>query len=197
MSPWRQATATNQETIASFGFESAVRESGKIPTAVPSSTAASFPVKSLHVPRVPPAHMAIPMKDADDSIADDALLRVDDWRLHKHADYQRVYQSSRKQFSTLMSYFAAPQPAEGAGAGPRVGITAGKVLGKAVDRNRIKRRMRAAIVSNLDALHAQMDVVLHPKRSVLDAEWTVLQNEVRRVFMKIQSSTQSAPERRA
>ena len=118
-----------------------------------------------------------------------------DWRLHKHADYQRVYQSSRKQFSPLMTYFAAPQPAGFAGGGPRVGITAGKVMGKAVDRNRIKRRMRAAIRSNLATLRADVDVVLHPRRSVLDAEWAALSSEVRRIFSKIQSGSSPATSR--
>ena len=42
-------------------------------------------------------------------------------------------------------------------------------MGKAVERNRIKRRMRAAIVSNLDVLRNGVDVVLHPKPSVLTA----------------------------
>ena len=115
-----------------------------------------------------------------------AIYPSRDWRLHKHADYQRVYQSSRKQFSSLMTYFASRQPAGFASAGPRIGITAGKVLGKAVERNRIKRRMRAAIVSNLDVLCAEVDVVLHPKRSVLDAEWAALASDVRRVFEKVQ-----------
>lgn len=109
-----------------------------------------------------------------------------DWRLHKHADYQRVYQASRKQFSALMTYFAAAQPPAHVGDGPRVGITAGKVLGKAVERNRIKRRMRAAIVGNLDVLQCKVDVVLHPKRSVLTAEWAALKSDVRRVFLKIE-----------
>lgn len=111
-----------------------------------------------------------------------------DWRLHRHADYQRVYGASRKQFSSLMSYFVATRPADDAGAGPRVGITAGKVLGNAVERNRIKRRMRAAISAALDALTADLDVVLHPKRAVLTAEWAALRNEVRRIFVKIQSA---------
>jgi hypothetical protein len=43
--------------------------------------------------------------------------------------------------------------------------------------------------------------VLHPKRSVLTAEWAVLRNEVRRIFVKVQesiaeSSTRSLPERK-
>jgi ribonuclease P protein component len=109
-----------------------------------------------------------------------------DSRLHKHADYQRVYGSSRKQFSSLMTYFAAPRPAEQRDMGPRIGITAGKVLGKAVDRNRIKRRMRAAIAANLDALHSDLDVVLHPRRAVLTADWAELRNEVRRIFVKLE-----------
>lgn len=118
-----------------------------------------------------------------------------DWRLHKHADYQRVYQASRKQFSTRMSYFVAAQPAGSAGIGPRVGITAGKVLGKAVERNRIKRRVRAAIVGNLDVLRNGVDVVLHPKRSVLTTEWPELRNEVRSIFVKIEGvRAQARPE---
>jgi len=57
---------------------------------------------------------------------------------------------------------------------------------KAVDRNRIKRRMRAAV-----ALHAglladlPLDVILHPRRSVLTLEWDRLQREVANVFRAI------------
>ena len=75
------------------------------------------------------------------------------FRLRKHADYQRVYKASRKQFGKQMSYFFMLRPALGAdgtalrGAdteGARVGLTVGKVMGKAVDRNRIKRLSREA-----------------------------------------------------
>jgi ribonuclease P protein component len=56
-------------------------------------------------------------------------------RLRKHADYQRVYAASRKRRSASMSWFLAPQ---GELSVPRVGLTAGKVLGKSHERNRIK-----------------------------------------------------------
>jgi ribonuclease P protein component len=69
------------------------------------------------------------------------------FRLRKHADYQRVYKASRKNFAKQMSYFFTLRTAseietdpDGA-TGPRIGLTVGKVMGKAVDRNRIKRRM--------------------------------------------------------
>jgi ribonuclease P protein component len=121
------------------------------------------------------------------------------FRLRKHADYQRVYKSSRKQFAKQMSFFFTlrmPQAAERAldPTVPRVGLTVGKVMGKAVDRNRIKRRMREAVRRNLPLLSAPVDVILHPRRSVIDLEFTALQREVAQVFRQVQkSATRSVP----
>ena len=94
------------------------------------------------------------------------------FRLRKHADYQSVYKRGRKQFAKQMSYFFAVR--EGLAGGPRIGLTVGKVMGKAVDRNRIKRRMRAAVEKNLHLLTAPVDVVLHPRRGVIDCEFSRL-----------------------
>ncbi len=112
------------------------------------------------------------------------------FRLRKHADYQRVYISSRKQFSKQMTYFAALRPptAELPADTPRVGLTAGKVLGGAVERNRIKRRMREAVRMHLDELQLPLDVILHPRRSVLTLEFAALEREVRQVFRSVQNA---------
>jgi ribonuclease P protein component len=117
------------------------------------------------------------------------------FRLRKHADYQRVYKASRKQFAKQMTYFFTLRPRLGAdgtplrdtdAASPRIGLTVGKVMGKAVDRNRIKRRMREAVRKNLSALSTPVDVVLHPRRSVIDLEFATLDREVANIFRAIQ-----------
>jgi len=116
-----------------------------------------------------------------------SLVTPSDGRLRKHADYQRVYQRSRKHFSSSMTYFFAARAASPA-IGPRVGLTAGRVLGKAVERNRIKRRMRAAVRANLALLTRNVDVILHPRRTVLTAEFDSLEREVSRVFSLVEKS---------
>ena len=67
-------------------------------------------------------------------------------------------------------------------AGPRVGLTVGKVLGKAHDRNRIKRRMREALRRHVDLLSNGFDLILHPRRSVLTIEFAKLEAEVVRIL---------------
>ncbi len=115
------------------------------------------------------------------------------FRLRKHADYQRVYKAGRKQFGRQMAWFFALRDAETAARseteGPRIGLTVPKSLGKAVTRNRIKRRLREAVRAALPLLSASVDVVLHPKRSVLEAEFAVIEREVQTIFRSVQAAT--------
>ena len=78
--------------------------------------------------------------------------------------------------------FGAAGECRGYAAGARVGLTAGKVLGKAHDRNRIKRRMREVLRRHVDLLPAGFDLILHPRRSVLTLEFAKLEAEIVRIL---------------
>ena len=113
-------------------------------------------------------------------------------RLRKHADFQRAYAASRKRQSASMSWFLAVQPEvgnTGAGFAPpaRVGLTVGKVLGKAHERNRIKRRMREALRRHVDLLPEGADLILHPRRVVLTMEFGKLEAEVVRILTQVRA----------
>jgi ribonuclease P protein component len=120
-------------------------------------------------------------------------------RLQKHADYQRAYAASRKRQSASMSWFLALRQPPGTGLGteqgpvqptaPRVGLTAGKVLGKAHERNRIKRRMREALRRHVDLLPEGCDLILHPRRSILNLEFKKLEAEIVRILHQASAET--------
>lgn len=104
-------------------------------------------------------------------------------RLLKHADFQAVYQRGRKHFTGNLAVFYRDR---GDQAGPRVGFTVSKALGGAVERNRIRRRLRAAVRRRLGRLGRPVDVVLHPRKSVLEMEFARLDAEIESLFTVIQ-----------
>ena len=81
----------------------------------------------------------------------------------------------------------APAAAAVAPAAARVGLTVGKVIGKAHERNRIKRRMREALRRHLDLLPGGVDLILHPRRTVLTIEFAKLEAEVMRILQQAKS----------
>ncbi|MGZ4819898.1 MAG: ribonuclease P protein component [Terriglobales bacterium] len=106
-------------------------------------------------------------------------------RLLRHADFERVYKQGRRHFAAHMTVFYLPRR-DGDG-GTRVGFTVGKVLGGAVVRNRMKRRLREAVRLH-GMIPAAMDVVINPKKSLLTAAFVDVQREIRRAFDVINKS---------
>lgn len=119
-------------------------------------------------------------------------------RLLRHADFERVYKLGRRHFSASMTVFYWPRPeAGGAGAkapaartavasGLRIGFTVGRALGGAVQRNRMKRRLREAVRLTLPSSGPGADVVINPKKSLLTVEFAAVVNEVSRAFVVIE-----------
>ncbi|HXZ80615.1 MAG TPA: ribonuclease P protein component [Terriglobales bacterium] len=106
-------------------------------------------------------------------------------KLLKHADFQRVYKGGKRHFGGHLTFFYLPQRDRLAEGGPRLGLTVGRVLGGAVERNRIRRRVREAVRLHLGDLSVPMDVVINPKKSAGTVAFPQLQAEVIRAFQVI------------
>jgi ribonuclease P protein component len=102
-------------------------------------------------------------------------------RLLRHADFQSVYKQGRRHFAAHMTVFYLRR-VEGEGA--RVGFTVGRALGAAVDRNRMKRRLREAVRLH-GMVSAPVDVVINPKKSLLKAEFLDIRDEIAKAFRTI------------
>jgi ribonuclease P protein component len=132
-------------------------------------------------------------------------------RLLRHADFERVYKQGRRHFSASMTVFYWPRPERetpvtpgGLTAKPttglRIGFTVGRALGGAVQRNRMKRRLREAVRMTRPIAGVAADVVINPKKSLLTTDFAAVLNEVTRAFAVIEEklsqkqSEKAAPE---
>lgn len=99
-------------------------------------------------------------------------------RLLKRADFQNVYKNGFRHSNPLFTAFLLRTGLSRT----RVGFTAPRALGKAVDRNRIRRRVREAARLHYRELGAGWDVVFNPRRAARDAGFSRLEKEVSRLF---------------
>ncbi|MBI4907507.1 MAG: ribonuclease P protein component [Acidobacteria bacterium] len=100
----------------------------------------------------------------------------------RSSDFRRVYDNGSRFAGPL---FAAFFVANAEPAGPRVGFTTPRALGKAVRRNRIKRRIREALRLELSTIAPDWDVVINPRKPALTASWEHVQTEVRKLARRL------------
>ena len=98
--------------------------------------------------------------------------------VRKRADFELIYKTGFKRSGRLMTMFTREREA-----GPaRLGIAATRKMGAAVERNRAKRLVRELFRHNKPA--AALDVVVVPRREMLDAAYDRIEAEFRLLLNK-------------
>jgi len=102
-----------------------------------------------------------------------------DVRLLRHADFERVYKQGRRHFASDLTAFYRRREE---GSTLRIGFTVSKMLGGAVHRNRMRRRLREAVRLNWPEFQAPVDIVINPKKSLLTVDFSDLSKQIGQIF---------------
>ena len=98
--------------------------------------------------------------------------------VRKRADFELIYKTGFKRSGRLMTMFTRDREV-----GPaRLGIAATKKMGASVERNRAKRLARELFRHNKP--EGAIDVVVIPRREMLDAPYARLEAEFRSLLAK-------------
>src|ERR671917_2052792 len=81
-------------------------------------------------------------------------------RLSRSGEFERVYREGRSHASRHLVVYAFPRAGEPDGEAPRLGVSVGRKLGGAVERNRVKRMLREAFWAAADELQDGLDFVI-------------------------------------
>ena len=101
-------------------------------------------------------------------------------RLRKRKEFLGVYERGDKIQSTYFVLYML----ENGRPHHRLGITASRKIGRAVVRNRIKRRLREIFRTNKQAVFPHCDLVVNAKRSAAQARNQQIQEDILKGFLR-------------
>ena len=81
-------------------------------------------------------------------------------RLSRSRDFETVYRRGRSVSTRFLVLYSFPREEDDASGDPRFGLAVSRKVGGAVERNRLKRRLRAVLTELGDAVPAGRDYVL-------------------------------------
>jgi ribonuclease P protein component len=92
-------------------------------------------------------------------------------RIRRRLDFERIYKEGARVHGRFMTLFVMPNGRTV----PRFGVAATRKIGSAVERNRAKRLSRE--VFRRRKVAAGLDVVVVPRREMLDAPFATLETD--------------------
>jgi ribonuclease P protein component len=107
-------------------------------------------------------------------------------RLRRRAEFQRVARGRRKALDAFTLQAVRREDGDNDPAGPRVGFTITRKVGKAVERNRIRRRLKEALrAARPLETEADHDYVLVARREALGRSFAALIEDLRQAFRAV------------
>lgn len=97
-------------------------------------------------------------------------------RIRHRPEFERAYEQGTRISGRFMMIFVIAN----GGSAPRLGVAATKKLGSAVERNRAKRLARELFRTR--KLPVALDIVIVPRREMLDAPFASLESDYQRVL---------------
>jgi len=94
-------------------------------------------------------------------------------RILKRAAFRRVYEEGRKIHARCFTAFVLLNSGEGS----RIGITATRKIGNAVERNRARRLVREAFRKNKWLVPRGVDIVINVKRPLVEASYRDIEGD--------------------
>ena len=111
------------------------------------------------------------------------------FRLLRRADFRRVYEEGQRRSASLCTVFLHSNQL----AYSRLGITVPARVGKAVLRNRIKRRLREVFRLNRTQIAAGWDIVVNPRAQTAVAGFQKLEREFLRLLPRAKGEPKGEP----
>ena len=101
-------------------------------------------------------------------------------RLTKNRHFQFIYRKGEKVYSKNMYLVYAPTKIKPC----KVGIVVSNKVGKAVKRNKIKRRLRVIIGEMIGNINQNYNYILVAKPEIIETDFLGLKKEVNYLFKK-------------
>lgn len=108
-------------------------------------------------------------------------------RIRRRPEFERAYDAGIRISGRFMTLFVVPN----GGTGSRLGVAATRKLGSAVERNRAKRLARELFRTR--KLPVALDVVIVPRRDMLDAPFASLESDYRAALARRDQPVKARP----
>jgi ribonuclease P protein component len=102
-------------------------------------------------------------------------------RLCRDRDYRAVYAQRRSFADSLIAFYIGETEYPGV----RVGIVAGKKVGRAVVRNKVRRRLKAIMRERVSQVPSSRDIVIVARKASAEAAFENLAASVDRGFKRL------------